>query len=196
MYPQFLNSFIRGKREKRIDVNKPNSLIDFSNSFTEFFLDLYDEDCFNEIIILCIGTDRSTGDSLGPLIGSNLIRFNTPSVHVFGNLDRPVHAVNLEENLDTINKRYKDPFIIAVDACLGKMEHIGQISIKDGPLFPGAGVKKNLPAVGNFNITGIVNIGGFMEHLVLQNTRLSLVIKMADTISKGLHYSFKRFHLG
>ena len=71
-----LNSFIRGKR-KRIDVNKPNSLIDFSNSFTEFFLDLYDEDCFNEIIILCIGTDRSTGDSLGPLIGSNLIRFNT-----------------------------------------------------------------------------------------------------------------------
>lgn len=196
MYPQFLNSFIKVKKEKRIDISEPNSQINFINSFTDFFLDFYDETCFNEIIILCIGTDRSTGDSLGPLIGSNLIRYNTPSIHVVGDIDKPVHAVNLKENLDIINEKYRNPFIIAIDACLGKMEHVGQISIKEGPLFPGAGVKKTLPAVGNFNITGIVNIGGFMEHLVLQNTRLSLVIKMADMISKGLNYSFRRFYPG
>ncbi|HHY13151.1 MAG TPA: spore protease YyaC [Thermoanaerobacterales bacterium] len=177
-----------------MNVNRPNSLSIFSNSFVAFLDDYYDNS-FGEIIVLCIGTDRSTGDSLGPLIGSNLIRFNTPKVHILGNLDKPVHAVNLKENLYNIKGKYNNPFIIAVDACLGRMEHVGQISIKEGPLSPGAGVKKKLPKVGNFSITGVVNIGGFMEHLVLQNTRLSLVMKMADTISRGLHYGIKRYYI-
>jgi len=33
----------------------------------------------------------------------------------------------------------------------------------------------------------VVNVGGFLEHLVLQSTRLSLVMKMADTIAGGLY---------
>ncbi|MGB4008573.1 MAG: DUF1256 domain-containing protein, partial [Bacillota bacterium] len=36
------------------------------------------------------------------------------------------------------------------------------------------------------HITGIVNVGGFMEYLVLQNTRLSLVIRMAEAIAGGI----------
>lgn len=33
---------------------------------------------------------------------------------------------------------------------------------------------------------GIVNVGGFMEYFVLQNTRLSLVMRMAHVIADGL----------
>ncbi|MNN53765.1 hypothetical protein D3C81_1685430 [compost metagenome] len=40
------------------------------------------------------------------------------------------------------------------------------------------------------HITGIVNVGGFMEYLVLQNTRLSLVMNMADVIARGIHMAF------
>ncbi|MGB4514418.1 MAG: DUF1256 domain-containing protein, partial [Bacillota bacterium] len=36
------------------------------------------------------------------------------------------------------------------------------------------------------HVTGIVNVGGYMEYLVLQNTRLSVVAKMAEVISKAL----------
>lgn len=30
------------------------------------------------IVIVCVGTDRSTGDSLGPLVGTALSRFHSP----------------------------------------------------------------------------------------------------------------------
>jgi Protein of unknown function (DUF1256). len=35
-------------------------------------------------------------------------------------------------------------------------------------------------------VTGIVNISGFMEFMVLQNTRLNIVMKMADIITYGI----------
>ena len=39
------------------------------------------------------------------------------------------------------------------------------------------------------HVMGIVNISGFMEYMILQNTRLSLVMKMADIISAGIYYN-------
>ena len=134
-------------------------------------------------IVLCIGTDRSTGDSLGPLIGTNLSRLGLPQLNVFGTLDQPVHATNLVEQLNLIDKSFVNPFVIAIDACLGRLDSVGCITLSEGPLRPGAGVHKNLPEVGEVHFTGIVNVGGFMEYMVLQNTRLSLVWHMAESMS-------------
>ncbi|MEW6230356.1 MAG: DUF1256 domain-containing protein, partial [Bacillota bacterium] len=36
------------------------------------------------------------------------------------------------------------------------------------------------------HVTGIVNVGGYMEYLVLQNTRLCLVMRMAEVIATAL----------
>lgn len=38
------------------------------------------------------------------------------------------------------------------------------------------------------NITGIVNISGSFEFLVLQNTRLYTVMNLADSISRGIYH--------
>lgn len=139
-----------------------------------------------DLILLCVGTDRSTGDCLGPLVGSKIQAVVQNCLHVYGTLDHPVHASNLQEKVGEIYSRFKDPYIIAVDACLGCLENVGHISVGDGALQPGAGVNKNLPAVGDVHITGTVNVGGFLEFLVLQNTRLNIVMKMADLIVEGL----------
>ncbi|MFT4417305.1 spore protease YyaC [Fredinandcohnia humi] len=138
------------------------------------------------IIIFCIGTDRSTGDSLGPLIGSKMSEKGLSYFHVYGTLDEPIHAVNLIEKVDEINKQYSNPFIIGIDACLGRLKSVGVITIGEGPIKPGAGVNKELTPIGDMHITGIVNVSGFMEFFVLQNTRLSLVMKIADTITNGI----------
>jgi putative sporulation protein YyaC len=106
-----------------------------------------------------------------------------------GTLKDPVHAKNLNEKMNYIYNTFSKPYVIAIDASLGKTENIGKINLYSGPLFPGAGVNKSLPPVGNISITGIVNISGFMEYLVLQNTRLSLDMEMSDTISLGLYMS-------
>ncbi len=136
-----------------------------------------------ELVFVCIGTDRSTGDALGPLVGRHLAAHHLP---VYGTLDQPVHASNLEDVLAHVEERHENAFLVAVDACLGRLESVGVLAVGAGPLQPGAGVNKNLPEVGQAYITGTVNVGGFMEYFVLQNTRLSLVIRMADVIADGL----------
>ncbi|MFZ5816191.1 MAG: spore protease YyaC [Bacillota bacterium] len=138
------------------------------------------------IVLLCIGTDRSIGDSLGPLIGSQISEAVDGDVTVLGTLDNPVHAGNLVETLERIDAAYQRPLTIAVDACLGRLESVGMLTVGSGSLRPGAGVNKSLPAVGDLFITGVVNVGGFMEYFVLQNTRLSLVMRMAKVAARGI----------
>jgi putative sporulation protein YyaC len=139
------------------------------------------------IIFVCIGTDRSTGDSLGPLIGTFLEQKNVHPFHIYGTLDQPIHALNLTEKLLEIKHSHPNPFIIGIDACLGRLKSVGVIQIGNGPIKPGAGVNKELPAVGDIHISGIVNVSGFMEYYVLQNTRLNLVMKMAKTVADGIY---------
>ncbi|MCR8851095.1 spore protease YyaC [Rossellomorea sp. SC111] len=138
------------------------------------------------IVFVCIGTDRSTGDSLGPLVGTLIEEQDIKPFHVYGTLDDPIHAVNLEEKLKEISSKHINPFIIGVDACLGRLKSVGAIQLSEGPLRPGAGVNKELPEVGEIHLTGIVNVSGFMEFFVLQNTRLNLVMKMAKTIAEAI----------
>ncbi|HWQ70704.1 MAG TPA: spore protease YyaC [Desulfitobacteriaceae bacterium] len=144
------------------------------------------------VLILCIGTDRSTGDSLGPLIGTKLNSYNLPQLYVLGTLKHPVHATNLRENILHIEKSFVNPFVIAIDACLGRLDSVGYITLAQGPLKPGTGVHKELPAIGEAHLTGIVNVGGFMEYLVLQNTRLGVVWEMAEIISRIVAVSYFR----
>ena len=143
----------------------------------------------DEIIILCVGTDRSTGDSLGPLTGSYLKKFKHLPIETIGDINNPVHASNLDNTINKIREEFASPFIIAVDAGLGKKSSVGYIDVKKGPLKPGTGVNKELTEIGDMHITGLVNVGGYMEYLVLQSTRLSIVMKMADVIAQGLKKS-------
>ncbi len=141
---------------------------------------------WEDIIFICIGSDRITGDSLGPLIGHQLSRQSWRNIHVYGTLDYPVHALNLEQTMKKIKKRHPSALIIAIDASLGSKKHVGFITVGTGPIQPGAGVHKTLPPVGDVFITGILNISGNFEHLLLQTTRLSLVVQMAETITDGI----------
>ncbi|WP_407690426.1 spore protease YyaC [Salipaludibacillus neizhouensis] len=138
------------------------------------------------IVIVCIGSDRSTGDSLGPLIGTKLLERQCPLFSIYGSLSSPVHAKNLEETMITIKTLHDNPYIIAVDACLGRTTSVGYMTVADGPVKPGAAVQKSLQPVGDIHMTGIVNVSGYMEMLVLQNTRLSLVMDMAESMSRAI----------
>lgn len=139
----------------------------------------------DDVVFVCIGTDRSTGDSLGPMVGTYLERVGYSNV--VGTLDAPCHAVNLHERLKRIPE---GKMVIVIDACLGKDSSIGKIFIGEGGARPGAGVNRDLGVVGNYHILGCVNVGGFTEYSVLQNTRLSLVMNMADAIADVIRLVF------
>lgn len=141
------------------------------------------------IVFLCIGTDRSTGDCLGPLVGQKLKFLIRDRVYLYGNLEYPIHAKNICETINTIKSQLINPFIVAIDACLGNIQNIGKIYVERKPLNPGAALNKDLPPIGDISITGIVNISGTLEFMILQNTRLYTVMTLADVISKGIYHS-------
>ena len=63
---------------------KHDAHIDFSKKLSSF---LNSADAFSHpIAVMCIGSDRSTGDSLGPLIGYKLSKFAFNNVFIYGSL--------------------------------------------------------------------------------------------------------------
>lgn len=145
-----------------------------------------------KIILLCIGSDRATGDCLGPIVGYKLSSLSLPNLIIYGTLSEPVHAKNLTETIAEIKQLHKDSIVIAIDASLGSAGHLGYITLGEGSLYPGIGVDKELPCVGDIFITGIVNISGMLNNLLLQTTRLDVVMKLADFICYGIRYSLLR----
>ena len=147
----------------------------------------------NPPVIICIGTDRSTGDCLGPLTGWRLEPLlRKTSIDVFGTLELPVHAQNLDITLNMLASKYLKHPVIAIDACLGRVSSVGTVLVKEGPLQPGTGLGKELPSVGDISISGIVNIGGFMDLQILQSTRLNLVLKMSQLIAGAIYLAVQQ----
>lgn len=144
------------------------------------------------IVVLCIGSDRYTGDSLGPLVGSYLQ--DKTNIAIYGSLDSPVHGGNLVETITMIKQVYLQPIIIAIDACLGKAMEIGNIEVWKGSLEAGIAVGNKLPSVGHISIIGVVNTGGQYGYMDLQSTPLSMVMKLSKAISIPLLEALNTLH--
>jgi len=148
---------------------------------------------YNEIVVICIGTNRYSGDSLGPLVGSRLFERleGHPHVHIYGTLDKPVHALNLEKTIAHIGNHHSRAYIIAVDACLGQYYKIGTLQLVEEPLQPGAALSKQLPPIGHIHMKGVINNFGPLNHKVLEHTSLTFVQEMSAVISRILVKSCK-----
>lgn len=141
------------------------------------------------ISLICIGTDRATGDSLGPLVGRILSALRLP-VRIYGTLKEPVGANNLAEAW--ADAKARNDYVIAIDASLGQSGDVGKITAWRGPLRPGTGVGKTLPPVGDVSILGCVNVNALAPMQVLQCTRLDTVMEMAEVIAYGLSYAIRK----
>lgn len=156
----------------------------FSNCFLTALLE--EQVLPQDLVFLCIGTPLVSGDSLGPYIGKLLQEISPQNITVYGTLDKPIHALNLTVQLDAIKKKHPDAYFIAIDASFGTRSHLGNIFINHGPLYPGMGLKKELPPVGNLSITGIVCPHGPFRSKRLELTPAKKVVRQAEIISFGI----------
>ena len=129
-----------------------------------------------DAIFVCIGTDRCTGDSLGPLVGTMLSKYDLGDHIVYGTIKHPVHALTIEKTVAEIQEKYKDRQVIAIDAASGLFS--GYMRVKDEPILPGLGVGKTLPAIGDYSIVATTCTKN--ENILY--TRLDLIFDMAEII--------------
>ncbi len=142
---------------------------------------------YKKIAVICIGTDRSTGDSYGPLVGYMLSKYTLYEFDLYGTIHEPVHALTLEKTVQRINP--EETLIIAIDSSVGYSEYVGFIGVKYGSISPGSGVGKKLPSIGDIAISGIVAISGLAPLLMLQSASLGMVYTMAEKTTRAITYS-------
>lgn len=130
-------------------------------------------------VVLCIGSDRVTGDCLGPIVGQMLMERNA-NAFVYGTLERPVTALNLKSAIKHIKSVHADKKILAVDSSVGKSCDVGKIRIAHGALAPGSADGKNLPKVGDVSVTATVTD---LSVTPLSAVRLGIVYSLADRIA-------------
>lgn len=146
------------------------------------------------LIFLCIGTDKITGDCLGPLTGTKLKEKGYP-YPVLGTLRHPVHAVNLSSTLTILQQKYTHPYLIVIDAAVGPADKIGCVSLSRSPICPGKGIKRPLPPVGNLSLTGIISEASDNCADDLPYTRLFLVNTLAEFICSAVIGSEKMYFI-
>jgi putative sporulation protein YyaC len=134
-----------------------------------------------EMRFLCIGTDRSSGDCLGPWVGTLLSEAGFSNV--IGTLEHPCDAHRL---LDVLPELSSESQVLAIDACLGRPESVGTYLVARKPLIPARSVGKDFPPVGSCSIAGIVNASGPKPYWSLQTTSVHLVMKMARSIADAI----------
>lgn len=169
--------------------------VDFQSSYRErldgeqlpdFFLRLKKWGVtLDSLAFLCIGTDRSTGDSLGPLVGTMLTEAGYNNV--IGTLQFPCDSSNLLERLQEIPQGSK---VLAIDACLGQPLSVGKYLVSEGPIIPGQSVRQDLPPLGDYSLAAVVGANGPKPYSILQTTSLYQVMNMAETIVRAIRLNF------
>ncbi len=165
----------------------------FVNEFSNKLYNLKVDTPFSDYIFLCVGSDKIIGDSYGPLVGERLkedFKNMYNNIKIYGTLEEPVSAVNLEKTVNEIYSKYQHPCIIAIDAALASDNKIGNIVVSNAKMQCGKSTNKRMRWIGDISIKGVVakdykipryNFSG------LQNARLGEVIKLADITSKGIY---------
>lgn len=136
-------------------------------------------------LILCIGTPRVSGDSLGPIVGS-LLKYYMPEAEIFGTTDLPLTAKEVPFLTEFISKTFIGRRIITVDSAVGNSDEVGIVRISDVPLRPASALKKNFSKIGEVNIQGIVCERNILSVQSLREVSSALVYSMAHVISEGI----------
>ena len=139
-----------------------------------------------KLVFLCVGTDKVTGDCLGPLCGQLLTKkYNIPS-YVYGSLNFPVHAKNIKEVCEFIKKNHEDSKVVAIDSSLGSSANIGLIHFGKGPVKTGEAMRGESFEAGDYFVTAVVNSGSQTNNSSLFSTRLKVVDEIANCIASAI----------
>lgn len=138
-------------------------------------------------VVLCIGSDLSVGDSLGPVTGTKLKeKLAGMNCYVYGTLAKPITAHEVKYMNEFLRATHPESPIIAIDAAVGLAGDIGLIKLAKRAIKPGSGANKKLSKVGDVSIMGIVAERSVFNYSLFSATRLNIVYKMAEIIAEGV----------
>lgn len=144
----------------------------------------------SRLTVVCIGSNRINGDSLGPFVGTLLENAYPDHLTVIGTLERPVDATNIERVHQQLLKN-PNSYVLAVDSIVGPQPFVHTIAIRPGALSPGTALGKSLPPVGDISVMGVM-MEDTADVSALPYTNLHIVYQMAKVIAIGLSLTVRQ----
>jgi len=146
---------------------------------------------FSEIAILCIGTNKLVGDSLGPIVGEKLKNrlAQKEKIAVYGNMEETLNFKNAKQVLEQVVTIGKTPFIIGIDSALGKQEMVGKIIVGKGKLQIGSALGKKLGYPTHIHIKAVVGTDtkSWQKNIkVLEQIKNKNIYKISNDIVEGV----------
>ncbi len=143
---------------------------------------------YSDIVILCVGTSRLIGDSVGPVVGQKLTRLleEKENVKIYGTTKRNLNLKNAKQILEEINSIYQNPFIITIDAALGPKELVEMVFVGTGKVQIGKALGQSMEYFSHLIMKGIV--GENKENLkenkeILKKVKQNQVQRLSNQIA-------------
>lgn len=138
-------------------------------------------------VIVCVGTDKICGDSLGPMVGRLLrTRYGVPCP-VYGVEGLCVNGVNLERYRTFLRRYYPNTPVVAVDAALGSAQEVGQIRYRLGGVQAGGALGRENARLGHLAVLGVVAEKSDDALSALLAVPFGRVERLAERIARTLY---------
>ncbi len=154
------------------------------------------------IIFLCIGTSKIMGDSIGPIVGTNLkkdlkkylkfkrnLNIENNNIKIIGDMSNNFSYNNIEDNIKIIKNTSKNNFIIVIDSALSSENNIGKIFVHNRGMKYAEALKRNNEIIGDMSIKAVVGKNTqnrFKNFTILKNISSQRIITMSNIVSKGI----------
>ncbi len=142
------------------------------------------------LVFVCVGSDKIVGDCLSPIVGEKLRMENMKNAVIYGDLTHPITYTNLTDVLKQIKCQYPKSKVVIIDSVLGDASEIGCVKFEKGGIVIGGEYQKGVYS-GDYYIVGVVNTRGITSLTFLKSVKLKNVVKMADFIFNSIRLAYK-----
>lgn len=172
---------------------------------TKFVQDLeksikqYKNQKFSEVVILCIGTNKLIGDSIGPVVGQKLKEEKMKeTVYIYGDMNETINFKNAKEKIENIFKTYQKPFIITIDSALGTKTMVSKIVVNKGIVRLGKSLGRSICYPSHIIIKGVVGEykNTFEDNIkILNEVNQELIWYLSDIMAKGIKQEINKIRI-
>lgn len=140
----------------------------------------------NNIVFLCVGSNRVVGDCFGPMVGTKIKKLNQKkNITVIGNMEEPLCANNIKSKICKIDK---NSYIVVIDSALSEHEAEG-IYVSSKKMDLGSGINKKILKIGDISIKGCVGKKKVIEKeniCELYKVYKSKIEQLSNIVSRGI----------
>lgn len=154
---------------------------------------------FSDVVVLCIGTNKIIGDSIGPVVGQKLKEENiNETVCIYGDMKETINFKNAKEVLEKIFKTYEKPFIITIDSALGTERMVSEIVVNKGIVRLGKSLGRSICYPSHITIKGVVgeNKNTYEENIkILKEVKPELIWNLSSIMAEGIKQEINKISI-